>query len=56
MNATLQQVKKRFGEDKIPLLDPVKDMKINEKPFKEIIKKISAFEARLTRSEAGLPA
>lgn len=44
-----QQVKKRFGEDLIPLLDPVDDMKINEKPFKEIVKKISAFEARLTR-------
>jgi hypothetical protein len=44
-----QQVKKRFGEDQIPLLDPIDDMKINEKPFKDIVKKISAFEARLTR-------
>ena len=43
-----QQVIKRFGENKIPLLDPVEDMKINEKPFKEIIKKISTFESRLT--------
>ena len=45
---SVQQVQKRFGENKIPLLDPVEDMKINEKPFKEIIKKISTFEARLT--------
>jgi len=45
---SVQQVQKRFGENKIPLLDPVEDMKINEKPFREIIKKISAFEARLT--------
>ena len=42
-------MKKRFGEDKIPLLDPIEDMKINERPFKEVVKKISAFEARLTR-------
>jgi hypothetical protein len=44
-----QQVYKRFGDNKIPLLDPIEDMKINEKPFKEIIKKIATFETRLTR-------
>ena len=37
-----QQVYKRFGDNKIPLLDPIEDMKINEKPFKEIIKKIES--------------
>ena len=44
---SLKEVKKRFGAD-IPLLDPVKDMKIAEKDFKQIIKKISAFEERLS--------
>ncbi|TRY74562.1 hypothetical protein TCAL_00692 [Tigriopus californicus] len=43
---SIKEVYKRFGES-IPLLDPVKDMKINEKPFKEIMKRISAFEGRL---------
>ena len=40
------QVKKRFNDD-VPLLDPVKDMKIGEPAFKEIVKKIDAFEKRL---------
>ncbi len=44
---SIEQVKKRF-KDNTPLLDPVKDMKINEKPFKEIVKKIDAFEKRLS--------
>lgn len=43
---SIQQVYKRFAKE-IPLLDPVEDMKINEKPFKEIIRKISTFEKRL---------
>jgi len=45
------QVKKRFN-DNVPLLDPVKDMKIKETAFKEIVKKIDAFEKRL--AEHGL--
>merc|ERR1711981_715555 len=44
---SIEQVRKRFGKD-VPLLDPVKDMNIKEKPFKEIIEKISMFEKRLT--------
>jgi ATP-dependent RNA helicase DOB1 len=44
---SIQQVHVRFGSD-VPLLDPVKDMKITEKPFKEITKRIAAFEERLT--------
>ena len=32
----------------LPFVDPVKDMKINEKSFKEIVKKIDTFERRLT--------
>ena len=43
---SIEQVKKRFGED-VPLLDPVTDMNIKEKSFKEIIEKISMFEKRL---------
>lgn len=45
-----QEVQKRFGS-KVPLLDPVKDMKINEKSFKELMKKIGAFEERLKNHE-----
>ena len=43
---SIEQVRKRFEED-VPLLDPVKDMNIKEKTFKEIIEKISMFEKRL---------
>ena len=43
---SIEQVRKRFGKD-VPLLDPVKDMNIKEKPFKEIVEKISMFEKRL---------
>jgi ATP-dependent RNA helicase DOB1 len=39
-------VYKRFS-DKVPLLDPVKDMKINDKSFKKIVEKINTFETRL---------
>ena len=42
---SLEQVQKRF--ENVPLIDPIKDMKINEKPFKEIVKKIDSFERRL---------
>jgi len=48
---SIEQVKKRFN-DNVPLLDPVKDMKIKESAFKEIVKKIDAFEKRL--AEHGL--
>jgi len=41
-----QQVYKRFS-DKVPLLDPVKDMKIEDKSFKKVVQKISTFETRL---------
>jgi len=44
---SIEQVEKRFKKEGIPLLDPVKDMKIKEKPFKEIIEKIAMFENRL---------
>ena len=44
---SIQQVNARFGAD-IPLLDPVKDMKITDKAFKEVTKRIAAFEARLS--------
>ena len=43
---SIQQVKARFGAD-LPLLDPVKDMKITDKAFKEVTKRIAAFESRL---------
>ena len=42
---TVEQVHKRF-DGNVPLLDPVKDMNINDKAFKEIIKKIDAFSKR----------
>jgi len=42
---SLEQVQKRF--ENVPLIDPIKDMKINEKSFKEIVKKIDSFECRL---------
>ena len=43
-----QEVKSRFKEKGgIPLLDPVVHMGIKEKPFKEIMKKLSTFETRL---------
>ncbi|XP_040571158.1 exosome RNA helicase MTR4 [Lepeophtheirus salmonis] len=43
---SIQQVSKRFGSE-IPLLDPIKEMMIGDKDFKNIIKKISTFEKRL---------
>ena len=41
----IEQVFKRFG--KVPLLDPVDDMKIVEKPFKEIVKRNALFQKRM---------
>jgi len=43
---SISEVKKRFPQN-VPLLDPVKDMKIGDKQFKEIIGKIGTFEKRL---------
>lgn len=43
----MQQVIKKFGADKVPLLDPVEDMKIEDKAFKELIKRVATFEDRL---------
>jgi len=43
---SIDEVKKRFP-DGVPLLDPVQDMKIGDKGFKEVITKIGAFEKRL---------
>jgi len=60
---SIQEVHKRYGQEKTPLLDPVKDMKITDSAFKQvsiesvllclivalqIVKKIAAFEERLT--------
>merc|ERR1712241_462455 len=39
-------VKKRFSSN-VPLLDPIKDMKIGDKQFKELIQKVGTFEKRL---------
>lgn len=43
---TIQEVKKRFPEGP-PLLHPVKDMKIEDNGFQDIIKRIEVLEARL---------
>ena len=40
------EVKKRFPKG-VPLLDPIKDMKIGDKQFKELIQKVGTFEKRL---------
>ena len=40
------EVKKRFSSN-VPLLDPIKDMKIGDKQFKELIQKVGTFEKRL---------
>ncbi len=48
VHKTLQEIHRRFaGESGKPLLDPVKDMKITDSAFKQVVKKISAFESRL---------
>ena len=55
---SIQEVHKRF-ENNVPLLDPVKDMKIKDKAFSQVMTKIAAFEERLEshplRSDPGLP-
>jgi len=43
---SIAEVKKRFPKG-VPLLDPVKDMKIGDKQFKQVITKIGTFEKRL---------
>ena len=41
----IEQVLKRFG--KVPLLDPIDDLKITDKAFKDIVKKNGLFEKRM---------
>jgi len=43
---SIAEVKKRFPNG-VPLLDPIKDMKIGDKQFKQVITKIGTFEKRL---------
>lgn len=43
---SIAEVNKRFPAG-VPLLDPVKDMKIGDKEFKQVINKIGMFEKRL---------
>lgn len=45
MFRAVKEVKKRFPEGP-PLLDPVKDMKINEPDFLDIVKKIEILEKK----------
>ena len=44
----IREVQRRCG-NKIPLIDPEKDMKINAPEFKEVVKKIRTFEKRLQK-------
>ncbi len=44
---TLEGVRAKFGSD-VPVLDPIKDMKIHDRSFKELTKRIAAFEERLS--------
>jgi ATP-dependent RNA helicase DOB1 len=46
---SIEEVVKRFP-DGVPLLDPVQDMKINEKGFQSVIKSIAQFEQRLKKN------
>lgn len=45
MYKAIKEVKKRFPEGP-PLLDPVKDMKINEPEFIDVINKIEQLEKK----------
>ncbi|XP_042906930.1 exosome RNA helicase MTR4 [Parasteatoda tepidariorum] len=45
---TIQTIQERFP-DGLPLLDPVKDMKIKDQGFKDVLKKIEAFNLRLNQ-------
>ena len=43
---SMRQIQKQF-EDKVPLLDPIEDMKIKSKEFLAIVTKIETYEKRL---------
>lgn len=45
MFKAVKEAKKRFPEGP-PLLDPIKDMKIQEPEFQDIVKKIESLEKR----------
>lgn len=44
---SIEEVKKRFEGDSLPLLDPITDMKIEDPIFKNLIKKLQVLEERL---------
>lgn len=44
---TIREVKKRFKDDGLPLLNPITDMKIEDSKFKDIIQRIEVLEERL---------
>ena len=44
----IKEVQRRC-ENKIPLIDPEKDMKINTPEFKDVVRKIKTFEKRLQK-------
>lgn len=50
---SIAEVKKRFTSEnnktKIPLLDPIEDMKIKDKEFLSIVKKIESYEKQLEK-------
>ena len=46
--SAIKEVQRRC-DNKLPLIDPEKDMKINTPQFKEIVKKIKTFEKRLQK-------
>jgi len=48
VNSAIKEVLRRC-DNKIPLIDPEKDMKINTPDFKETVKKIKTFENRLKK-------
>lgn len=51
----LAEVSRRFPEPKgLPLLDPIKDMKIVDEPFKVLLQKISVLEKRVAEIEKEL--
>lgn len=44
----IEEVNKRFNNE-IPLLDPIKDMRINNKGFTDLLENIKQFEQRLSK-------
>ncbi len=42
---SIQEAKRRFGT--LPLLDPIKDMKIKDRQFDDLVKNIKKFEERM---------